>query len=509
MKRNLFLIKSIVLLLLLSLLAGCGELHKSMGTPSEGVSLGEDTTSKEEDSTTDIGEEGDEFTVSLVYAGKAYIPKSGGARWSDGKSVHEAAFSEDGIARITGLDGDYRVTLTELPKNYTYNPNIYVATNDSRHVIIELFKYKTSKRGGDDLYKCITVKDLGVYRTTLKDASQIVYYEFTPKQSGTYTIESWVDTTANIINPQYDAYNGTFAGKWFERTVDDGGISSTYTKNFKFIVEIDEQMLGNVYTFGIKAISNASNFPVVIDFAVQLDGGFSYPWGTSDIIVPTQLESINWAKINELKAGNTFVGAEKQLISGNYIFDNDEWGYDEELGCYRKYNPVSGALDGPVLYAYVAAPCRFIDEALSTMEYRGNKALTVNSGTENYKLFIEGYSALVVDPPQLEIGPYFCVTDCPCRLLGLCEGSCVEGCPECSIDCRPCPEEGVGTRGYAGYCNEIGVVPVTPELKDFLQKFSVSQKLYCDGNGWVEENPTIKVDAGEDDQWLFACGYYQ
>ena len=117
------------------------------------------------------------------------------------------------------------------------------------------------------------------------------------------------------------------------------------------------------------------------------------------------------------------------------------------------------------------------------MEYRGNKALTVNGGTENYKLFIEGYAALIKDPPQMEIGPYFCVTECPCRRLGTCDGACLEGCTECSPDCRPCPEEGMGTRGYAGYCNEIGVVPVTPELKDFLQKFSISQKLYCDGNG--------------------------
>ena len=118
MKKNLFLIKALALILFLSLLAGCGELHEGVGAPSEGVSLGEETTGKEE-GTTDIGEEIEEFTVSLVYGGKAYIPKSGGVRWSDGKSVHEAEFGEDGIARIAGLDGDYQVTLTELPKNYT------------------------------------------------------------------------------------------------------------------------------------------------------------------------------------------------------------------------------------------------------------------------------------------------------------------------------------------------------------------------------------------------------
>ena len=506
MKRNSFLFKAVILTLLLMLLVGCGELHEAMGTPSEAITHEETTT----DGTDQGGVESDEFTVSLMYAGEPYIPKIDMCvRWSDGVSVHEAAFGEDGVARVTGLDGDYQVTLTELPKNLTYNPNIYVATNDSKHVIIELYKYKSAKRGGEDIYKCITIKDLGVYRAEITSDSHILYYEFEPKQSGTYTVESWVDITANVINPQIDYYNGTVAAKFFERTIDGGGISSTYTKNFKFVVEIDEQMIGGVYTFGVKVLADSSNFPVSVDFAVQLNGGFTYPWGTSDIMIPTELENINWDKINALKTGNEFVGAEKQLASGSYIFDTDDWGYDEELGCYRKVNPVTGELDGPVLYAYISQPCRFIDEAFTTVEYRGNKVLTVNGGTENYKLFIEGYTALITDPPALEIGPYFCVMACPCRQSGSCTGACTEECLNCTEDCRPCPEEGIGTPGYAGYCNEIGVVPVTKELKDFLQKYSVAQKLYCDGNGWVEENPTIKVDAGEDDQWLFACGYYK
>jgi hypothetical protein len=41
-----------------------------------------------------------------------------------------------------------------------------------------------------------------------------------------------------------------------------------------------------------------------------------------------------------------------------------------------------------------------------------------------------------------------------------------------------------------------------------LQGFSVSQRYFADGQGWVESNPTVKVDATEEDQWLFACGYY-
>ena len=66
----------------------------------------------------------------------------------------------------------------------------------------------------------------------------------------------------------------------------------------------------------------------------------------------------------------------------------------------------------------------------------------------------------------------------------------------------------MGALGYGDICNADGVCAVTQELKEFLQKYSTSQLLFFDGNGYVETNPDISVYAAEDDQWLFACGYY-
>lgn len=63
--------------------------------------------------------------------------------------------------------------------------------------------------------------------------------------------------------------------------------------------------------------------------------------------------------------------------------------------------------------------------------------------------------------------------------------------------------------GYADYANSDGLCPVTEELKEFLQKFSVSQRYFNDGNGWIEYNSTSPIDAAEADQWLFACAYYE
>ena len=64
-------------------------------------------------------------------------------------------------------------------------------------------------------------------------------------------------------------------------------------------------------------------------------------------------------------------------------------------------------------------------------------------------------------------------------------------------------------QGYGDRCNSVGVTAVTEELKQFLQKYSVNQLLFMDGNGFVETNPAISVYALEEDQWLFACGYYR
>ena len=64
----------------------------------------------------------------------------------------------------------------------------------------------------------------------------------------------------------------------------------------------------------------------------------------------------------------------------------------------------------------------------------------------------------------------------------------------------------MGKDGYAQKCNADGVVPVTPELKDFLQKFAIQRQYFADGEGHVDRTG---VYAYEDSQWLFACGYYE
>ena len=60
---------------------------------------------------------------------------------------------------------------------------------------------------------------------------------------------------------------------------------------------------------------------------------------------------------------------------------------------------------------------------------------------------------------------------------------------------------------YVKYCNNEGAHPVTQELREFLQSYAITMSLFTDGEGLAEIY--YNLTAGEDDMWLFACGYYK
>ena len=520
-----------VLLSLVLLLAACGEYNPAVKHPGEnrpGESESE-TDAPVTDENGNIDE--NPFTVRMVYDGKTYIPPSNApvsVQWNDGYSLHEAAIGSDGVARIGGLDGDYRVTLASIPEGYAYNSNIYTATNNNRNIEIQLYRLIETKGAGDQLYNSIPITKTGLYCVEIKSPDHEVFYEFAPTESGTYAVESWLDTTANDVNPFANYYGASSAFKYFLYTQDDGGISSTYTKNFKLTVEIaDENMSasgGAAFTFGMKASSKKGAYPARIYFSITLNGDYVLEHTEPTLMIPKE------TLVQQPDYSGKFVGAEFPVTVNGHtalVFDGDNYKlWPESEGGDRYYHlfneekyPETGGY-GPILYAKISQPTRFMDDPFTTLEYVGNSALTVSSGTENYKLFIEGYDYLAsysmsASNPNGK-APYFCTLDCPCRHEGTCGsvaitgevGACVTGCEKCHPDCRNIPKEAIGQKGYGNYTNSDGCYAVTEELKDFLQKYSVSQLLFFDGNGYVETNEAISVYAAEDDQWLFACGYY-
>ena len=506
--------KLIALLLLLALTASflfsCGEYKPPLNTE------------KDEDGLIRPGLDDDptnDFTVSLIKDGQPFIPTTAlDVYWSDGYDIFVAAVGDDGIARVDGLDGDYRVVLSSTPSGYAYDPNGNKATNINRNIEIELFDLNPVIGGNtaDDIRE---ISETGIYSVTITEPGQRVWFEYSPQYNGVYTVESWVSVTDDEVNPICIEHVGSrFTGYFDEIRVSEFGEVGSFTHNFIHTVKIADENIAGVgnslsFTFSVGAESKSGVYPVNYSFAIKRNGEFDYN-RASEIMVPMKadLSHFDFDAFNAL-AGGEIIGAEilfkdKNGVEkpGAYVFDDSVyrlWKISEGGdGVYHLYDEVKYASTGgygPVLVAYISSACRFVGEPFTMIEAAGNKALTVN-GNENHKQFIEGWNAIAGTS-------YYCTSDCPCLIEAESNGqvhyACDESCTKC--DCRKCPAEMIGKRGYADICNADGVAPVTEELKYFLQSFSISQRYFADGNGWAEK---AGIHAYEESQWLFACGYY-
>lgn len=487
------IISYLVLVIFIFTLCSCGEIvdnpNKGDGTIDNPIVNPVEPDPNEQ--TPPPSEQKVEFKVSLIYNKKTYIPSKNEVIkvvWSDDYTQYTETIGSDGYAK-TMLDGDFNVYLVSAPEGYSYNPNIYTSDNDNPEVVIELYKLsRISKGQGTALYKEYQMSQTGVYRAEITKPLQKVYYEFNPSKAGYYVLETMVNVFEDSVNPKVDIYQGTFAYKPNTPTqsgLDTGGesLKNGFTKNVKWVVKLTEEMLGNVYTFVIYADSKNGVYPINVDFNVSYEGEYYVDGIVSKLMVANEIRNYKYCSscghvMLELNAPNVCPLCDNPRLSeaakpiyttSNYKFINTDGGtgnyfggttngsglligsgykYNEATGFWHVYNNQTGEL-GPVLCAKITAPCAYYEESLNLIESHGNKNLTVSKGTENYKVFIE--------------------------------------------------------QSYAAVCNSDGVCFVTNELKEFLQKFSVSQRLFFDGNGFVE---STGVYAAEEDQWLFACGYY-
>lgn len=554
-------------------LCACGVHNAAVNSPNQSTGTEQESPSTKPKGESEPQQAG--YTVTLMYNGKVFSAADGIlAQWTDGFSYHTAPF-QNGVASTEYLDGDFRVTLSGLPEGFTYNPNIYTATATQRDVAIELHKAEVPRGTGSDENHCIVLKKTGYYRTQIMSSEHMVFFEFVPTSSGIYVIESMVDTAAQQFNPIMTVYTGSFAAKWKDIVLDGGGAENGYTKNFRYEMKVDDDEIGNVFTFAVSLDTKSGEYPQFVDFYVQLESTYNRPDTVAVMQIPADMYALMFAHIHDLcdmtaqqfcdtvgmqentgialhealktlkfsteekdfpqsvqnlytvthesrysavydylrslyNQNGRYVGAET-VQSGRNIFDGDMYRLNPETGVYHVYDQTKYAESGgygPMLYADITVACRYLDLPFPQIEYVGNKALTVASGTKNYKQFIEGFDALILDPPSPDLGPYFCVGACPCKSQGRCPGACLTTCQYCHVDCRRVQPLQIKGIGYADVVNSDGRFPVTPELRDFLQEYSTTQLLFCDGNGKVETDPNTPVDAMEDDQWLFACGYY-
>lgn len=440
------LLATILAALMVFVLVGCGKYAPPEGGGSEPPNG--NVTPPEDPDDPDNPDEPQEtdFTVRLVYNGQTFQPEAGiYAQWTNGTNIYRAPFGTDGIARTSEPDGAFRVTLSSVPKDYTYNPNLYTATNSRRAVSIEIYKLSNTKGDGDDLYDPIVISAAGTYRATFTSPTQEIHFQYEPRRAGLYSVESIMDTSANEINPFADIYTANKSYKRFMYTQDGGGTSSSFTKNFRFEIAFNQDELGGAFAFTIKLQTRVNNFPCNIDFRLRYEDTYSR-------------DDAEYIPVNvgeHLSAAPTMTGNYRYVahFTANNVLDGKKVRYNEQTRYYEFcYDTVNG------LYKTIYAKLN-----------RDSEILVTESGTG----FLDSYIRL-----------------------------------------RLCGEHGAFKDYYAfmtaytTYCNSDGCYPVTEELRQFLQDYSVSQRLFMDGNGMAESQDGPGYNSSEADQWMFNCGIY-
>ena len=515
----------------------CEEYNFSAITPGGNMNKG-DGDSSESNKPTLNDDPTDDFTVTLMLDGKNYSPRiEMSVYWDDGFSRHAALVDQNGIARVDGLDGDYRVTLSTVPNEYAYNPNAYVATNDNKDITIELFHMNLLSGGGTGMYDCYSFRKTGVYSAVIEDPTDAIWFEYAPETNGVYTIESWIDVTADNVNPYIEVYDGSTQYKYKVGITSDGGAVGSYTTNFVHEVRIYDDNISSagqaVYTFAVKAESKNDKYPITVVFAVTRDRTLDRVHDSSSeksIAIP-EYDFSNFDKsAHEYGSSYKFVNPEYKLsgTTNTYVFDASKYklwqkkdGGDDFYHVYDEEKYASTGGYGPIVYAYITSSFRFLDTSFHKVEYRNgqmvNSALTVYG--KNYKHFIEGYSALALKDDDVSGkfggGSYYCAETCTCHDVSESKEKwmCKEGCENCLPSCRQCPEELMEFEGYQYYANSDGVVPVTEELKEFLNGYAGQAMFFLDGMGHLDGGSSNALYGGRfecegDAAWLWACGYY-
>ncbi len=174
----------------------------------------------------------DNYSVTVVYPNGTGV-KGCKIQWCtmDGNCYMPRTTNEDGFASITLDESDYYVHIIGgMPEGYTYNPNIYTATNTNTNFEIKLIEINTATDGEGTKTSPYQLA-LGTYSQSFTATREMVYYAFTPTTSGNYTIESIVYTTSadGVIDPILYYYGTDSSFAKYDTTDKDSG----YDKNFK------------------------------------------------------------------------------------------------------------------------------------------------------------------------------------------------------------------------------------------------------------------------------------
>lgn len=445
------------------------------------------------------GQTGYEFSVTLVTSDGSPFPVKSDmdikAAWSGvNNESHSEPFGADGTAKAKGLDGTYLVSLTNVPDNYTYDPNVdsLIVNNYRRDVTITLVSITNTKIGRkitnftQDAFKDrYNIRATGTYRAVINKEGDSVAYLFNPSQQGKYIVQSWVNARENEVNPIMDVYypsQDQYINDGTRTRYSTGGKSNSFTKNFLWDgYERASGVSGTAWLNVYCEVKEAHPYPVYIDFTVVKLGEASDEWVNVEAKgrfnedktlpfngAPEYKHTIYEGEPNKMLDGS------KVRLNWNDTNNNGVWDEtDGGDGYYHVVLPEAIQTDGtidwaqcPVLYVAISTQSEVIDTPKGFLNHTicdyvdSNKNKCDPGGNEKYFLNL------------------------------------------------------TNSRGYFKFVHQYaehaisGYHPVTPELKTFLEdyaKYNRDGRFFDDGYGVFDGTVTV---SGPDGIWLYACYYF-
>lgn len=494
-------------LLLAVSFAGCGEYKPPVNDNTGGgstVTPGDPENPDNPDNPdTPDDPEVDYFTAQLTHydgapftsADRADIT-SQRAQWTEigqvRPKIFRAYFNADGIATAPEeLDGDFRVTLVltdSFSKAYCYDPNPaplerrneLVATNYVNDVKVRLHAIKTLGETGTAYYlgthdavQYYTLTETGAYAYTFNSKNQSQMFCYKPqatedhKASGEYSFMTMMDITADEVNPKVGLYTGNLSGGFLTPATPDyqDAAEGNYTKNIwlKYYLT-DAEAEGGFMGVQISSESEKTNaYPITIYFIFERDGEFTSVYDSAtDVPVTEDFSKKPANPSGTLRTCAEYYNANLKPAGSslNNLLNQNSVKLNEDDGYYYYINPTTGDF------------------------YRE----TDGSVMEKYRLYAYLSIGNAVHDP---------FTNPRIALYYVCEKA---GKPAYNY------REFIAT--YVSHC-EDGVYPVNEELKTFLQRYAVSQRLFNDGyGGFAESTPSPAYNSDEDSQWMYACGTF-
>lgn len=510
--------------LLLFTFAGCtfGTYTENKGKPDITIG-GQQAGNQGGELTPGSSEQSDRYMATLYVGSQQYKPGYNNVQveWVNKYNTrirYVAALDADGVA-VAGEnieEGEYYVHLLNLPEQYTYDPTGYIATPELRHVyiIISPLSRPSSGNGQDwygsdgSAYRIVT----GTYRAVINKPSQVVHYFYTPG-AGRYTITSLADPFIDEVRPVMTRYNGSsdFVNPYSAQIIRNyAEPQGSYTRNFAYEIYNTKSYTGGTYCFTIGAEQKYSQYPVYVDFRIQYIGEAPETLGYQTI--EANRDKPEFKQAEEGQGDYHYAN----YPSGGLAFDKNYYRFNPNTGYYHRYDvtkykeSVYGEGFGPVVY------CDLTD---TTPCYRGTSLFDAANYEEKQ---LSAFGEVTVTRNRLLLNVKYLSVDYD-------ESKYDE-------DYNPADKDGIFlkytkdkddsdstkyqwnftkfiTEDYYGIRNSDGRVPVTKELKIFLQLYAQAYWFWSDNmfdSSFAGMTPELRgYTATQDSFWLFACGYYE